>query len=362
MTDEEPAPQVETEVQPPALLVNGGISTNKLSVDKDPKGMAIDFPITITRIGITVASTVLTWYAQRQYTSVMASAAVTLACSMCFDRRLGQAAFCGSFAGMGSSILIPSWKYAFALGGATSLLFEALIHYKNLYLGIGGRLGATAFVASSILAYAQEIPTGVALASVSTIETVSKTLSKNKDLILAMALWHAIGSVATIALREASDESAASDPVRASAVIGLIAALFLQNKGAALAVYGGSFVGMSLPSRLMNGILPNKKVENEVEPVPPNVLSLFSSFAVAGALGGAVHGASIALGWWPGAWGGKAGFCSFLGCLAYRGMAKTTSVFTRGMAKTASIFTRSSSDTTVGEAVAEDGIKAEPES
>uniref|UniRef100_A0A7S3V4J0 Uncharacterized protein n=1 Tax=Chaetoceros debilis TaxID=122233 RepID=A0A7S3V4J0_9STRA len=292
----------------------GGLKAWPLT--KDPKGMSPDYPLAAGRIAITIASTFFTWYAQKtnQYSSVMASSAFTLVCSMCFDRRLGQAAFCGSFAGMSSLAVIPSWRLALALGGMTSFFFEALIHYRNAFLGVGGRLGATAFIATSLVAAMTSIPTGFSLGAISL---------KYTSTVASMAFWHALGSIGTIVLREVSDDSAAADPVRASAVIGLIGALLLEDKTAALAVYGGSFAGMSLPSRLMYGILPGQqKSESGVKSGNPTTLSLLSAFTVAGAIGGIVHGATIDLGFWPGGWGGKAGSCAFVGCLIYRGCSK----------------------------------------
>lgn len=298
----------------------GSTKLNAWPLKKDPKGVSNDFPNTSIRVLITVFATCFTWYAQKQYSNVVASAAVTLICSMCFDKRFGQAAMCGTFAGMGSmALLVPNWNYAILLGVLTSAAFEFLIHTKNAFLGVGGRLGATSFIATSIIASMQGISTGLSVPSIAT-----KTLEQSA--IGPMAFWHAVGSVATIVLREASDDSAAADPVRASAVVGLLGALLLENKAAALGVYGGSFIGMSLPSRLMYGIIPGKKNKaGETVPMPgsPTVFKLLASFAIAGAFGGIVHGLTVDLGWWPGAWGGKAGFCAFLGCLVFRLVAKT---------------------------------------
>ncbi len=214
---------------------------------------------------------------------------------------------------MCSAKVIPTAELALRLGAVTSLLFEILIHYRNAFLGIGGRLGMTAFLATSIVAAQNGASTGFKLSKI--------TLSAlKKSTILHMALWHAVGSVATIVLREVSDDNAAADPVRASAVVGLAGALLLKDKTAALALYGGSFVGMSLPSRLMQGIMPGKGV-----PKPFTVLSILVSFAVAGALGGIVHGATINWKMWPGGWGGKAGTCAFIGCLMFRLLSKIIS-------------------------------------
>lgn len=314
---------INSALQPPANLNNlqkhndhtitsqrgGTTQIPAWPLNKDPKGMAPDYPLAFARIGITIGCTFLTWYAQSQYSSVMASSALTLICSMIFDKRLGQAAFCGSFAGMCSSAVIPSWSLAVSLGAMTSFLFEALIHYQNAYLGVGGRLGMTAFLATSFIAAVSNVSTGFSMAPISLAALKSNA-------VLSMAFWHAVGSVATIALREASDDSAAADPVRASAVVGLAGALLLKDKTAALALYGGSFVGMSLPSRLMYGPNPTGDKSN-------TLASILSTFAVAGALGGIIHGATNSFGWWLGGWGGKAGTCAFLGCLLYRGIRKS---------------------------------------
>jgi hypothetical protein len=292
---------------PKNVVQERSIKTQSMSMVT--KGGAIDTPLDMPRIAITVSCTFLTWFTQRQYTNVMASSALTLICCMCFDKRLGQAAFCGTFAGMASKTIVPTWQCALGLGALTSSLYEILIDKKNAFLGVGGRLGATAFMASLITATIVGTPTGLSLASLSVDNLQKRT-------ILSMAFWHAVGSVATIILRERSDDTTAKDTVRASAVVGLIGALLLEDKSAALAVYGGSFVGMSAPNRLIHGILPGDGKE-----VPKTTsANVLISFALAGALGGIVHGASIGLNWFNGGWGGKAGFCGFLGCLIYRGI------------------------------------------
>ena len=289
------------------------IRRNAWPIGTDPKGVSPDYPLTITRIAVTVGACYLTWFAQGQYSNVLASSAVTLICSMVFDRRLGQAAFCGSFAGMCSTAVIPTKNLALILGLSAALSYEILIHAFNAFLGVGGRLGLTAFLATSAVAFKTGVKTGLARYS---IAGGSKALALSalcwKKTLLPWAMWHAIGSVATIVLREVSDDSAAADPVRASAVVGLAAALLLQDKTAALAVYGGSFTGMSLPSKLMSMDATSRSF-NII-----NVISLLLTFAVAGAFGGIVHGATIDWKLWAGGWGGKAGFCAFLGCMAYR--------------------------------------------
>ena len=236
---------------------------------------------------------------------------------MVFDKRLGNALFCGTFAGMCSKAVIPSWNLALSLGIVTSIIYEGMIHYRNKFAGLGGRLGLTAFIATSIVALASGVTTGFA------VDTVSwKAL--NESTVLPMALWHAVGAVATIILRETSDEARSADPVRASAVVGLTGALLLQDKAAALAVYGGSFVGMAAPARLMYGLPKKGNASAAVD--APGPIKVWTAFALAAALGGAVHGATVDWGFWPGGWGGKAGTCAFVGCVLYRTLA--TIVFT----------------------------------
>ena len=271
--------------------------------------------LTAARTLINVAATVGTWYAQLVgHSNVMASAAITIVCTMCFDRRLGQASFCGSFAGMCSSVLVPDVWWALFLGILTAFNFEVLIQTRNMFLGVGGRLGATAFIATLIVALAQQISTGILSFSFTTF-----TNAFIVEEVLSMVFWHAVGSVATIVLRETSDESSAADPVRASAVVGLFGALVFEDKSAALGVYGGSFVGMSSPSRLIYGILPGN-VEPGVKLPTPSKLKKILAFAGAGCLGGLVHGLSAETGIFAGAWGGKAGLSAFVGCLIYRGL------------------------------------------
>ena len=68
---------------------------------RDPPGVSSEFPLLLTRICVTVLSAVATWYLHlvNGFSPVLASSAMTLLVSTCLDRRLGQAAFCGSFAG-----------------------------------------------------------------------------------------------------------------------------------------------------------------------------------------------------------------------------------------------------------------------
>jgi hypothetical protein len=242
---------------------------------------------------------------------------------------LGQAAMCGSFAGMSSAqvLLLPNWQTVMALGLLTSALFEGMIHTRNLYLGLGGRLGLTAFIGVNVMALVQGVP----------MVTATPMRGLKDAPFAVMAGLSALGSVATIALREASDDSAAADPVRAASVIGLLAALVVGFGGftdmGALATYGGAFVGMSSPSRLMRGLVPGKQLSAAKPGFEPSAARLLASFAVVGVFGGLVHALMMGYGLWAGGWGGKAGFCSFVGVVLYRGMAKMETAVKSWMVK-----------------------------
>lgn len=116
---------------------------------------------------------------------------------------------------------------------------------------------------------------------------------------------------------------------------------------------------ISLPSRLMRGVVPGKRPRRDppgtipetigstivflpcrlsprsIHPSSPpysrltnitaaaaatTIGSILGSFAVAGALAGMLHGLTLHLNWFatPAGWGGKAGACAFLGVALYR--------------------------------------------
>ena len=290
---------------------------------RDPPGVASEFPLLTTRILVTCFSSVATWYLHLQngFSPVLASSAVTLLVSTCLDRRLGQAAFCGSFAGMSGGHLLPNLGSAALLGALSSASYELLININNVCLGIGGRLGATAFLATGVFAKYR----GVRFIGRKLRRGVWSSSSGVSSVALTMILFHIMGAVATIMLRESSDDSAAADPVRASSVVGVLGSLFINDPTSALALYGGSFVGMSLPSRLMYGNAPGNARPGQ----PQSVASLLSSFAGAGAIAGLIHAMTIHSGYWTGGWGGKAGLCAFAGCWIYRGIQGTWSYVTK---------------------------------
>lgn len=317
------------EVTPAVEIKGGNSSLRAWPASRDPKSFAPDFPFTKSRFLSTAIACVATWHAHaiaKKCGPVLASSALTLAFSLA-SPGLGQAAFCGSFAGMSSAGVLTGWKEAVAAGVVVSAIFELAIHRSNKFLGMGGRLGFVAFLAVCAVAVAGGIPffgESVGFGFASLIDG-----AKAAPLVSA-SFFAGLGSALTILLRESSDKSPAADPVRAASVVGAAAALLSGVHPAygdfeALLVYGGAFTGMSLPSRLINGIVPGKSPAGKSE--PPGILALVLSFAVAGALGGAVHALTVGWGWWtvPAGWGGKAGTCAFAGVLLFRGLMKVTS-------------------------------------
>ncbi|EWM23587.1 hypothetical protein Naga_100139g15 [Nannochloropsis gaditana] len=364
-----PSPGICRNLHPPRPFSSSTAPSSSLLLPRhawpqtrDPTPLPPDYPLAAARVGITVLACLLTSYSHTSHQAmcaspVLASAAVTLAASL-IAPGLGQAAMCGSFAGMSSPLLLPSFAVTLATGVCTSILFEAFIHYRNAALGLGGRLGATAFLAVNLIAASQRhfvVPASSSPFSFSSPTRFSLSLPallhfiKTSPYLPLTIIYGALGSVATIALREASDDNAAADPVRAAAVVGLISALTVGVYGhtslGSLAAYGGAFVGMSLPSRLLYGaepVLPPLSPDSSSDSalpaagvptpsLPSHSLTsgkLLASFSLAGALGGAVHGLTLHLGWWTlpvAGWGGKAGMCSFVGVLIFRGLLRSWS-------------------------------------
>lgn len=288
----------------------------KWTLRKDPPGDSPEFPLLLTTVSITVLATLSTRHLHlcNGFSPVLASSAITFLISTCIDRRLGQAALCGSLAGMSAAHLAPNPYVASALGAVTSLCYEILIRRTNLYPGIGGRVGATAFLATTIMAKYRRVA------------TVGRKIRRGiwkagvgpSNILVSMVLFHVVGAVATILLRESSSETsgAAADPVTASSVVGLLGSLFIRDHTSLLALYGGSFVGMSLPSRLIDGNAPGNARTRK----PQTATSLVTSFAAAATFAGLIHAITIHNGYFNGGWGGKVGLCAFAGCWMYRAL------------------------------------------
>lgn len=151
---------------------------------------------------------------------------------------------CGTFTGMSSPALFPSVRWALGAGVLTSLLYETLIHMRGWALGLGGRyvrvlhasiglligfshlnrttttnsLGAIAFLAVNAIALVQGI-NGLATASFVWPTLAPAAFKLGTPLSITVG-FTALGALATIVLREASDDQPVVDPVRAAAVTG----------------------------------------------------------------------------------------------------------------------------------------------
>eukprot|EP00980_Cylindrotheca_fusiformis_P011482 scaffold2663_cov73-Cylindrotheca_fusiformis.AAC.4 len=297
------------------------VSLHMIWPSRDPKGMAADFPDTKYRVLGGILATLFTWHGitANSLNPVLASSATTLAMSL-WSPGLGQAAFCGSFAGMTSFGSVYSTLTAAVI---TATMFEMLIHRRNKWLGLGGKLSFQAFLATNLTAYLFGFAGPIQ-------SPVPKSFAAWKGALQAAPVMYgmlcgAIGSVLTIFLREIAEfnpnrDNDLQDPVRSSAVIGVLAAMslgvggFLDYNGAMM-VFGGAFTGMSYPSRLIKGIRPGKKHRRT-----PDAVSTILWFGVAGALGGLIHAMTLSLGWYTGGWGGKAGTCAFAGVALFRGL------------------------------------------
>ena len=277
----------------------------------NPSSDAPQYPLLLTRLGVTILATICTRYLHLMngFSPVLAASAVSYLVSTCYDKRLGQVALCGALAGMSGGHLLPNTSMAVMLACVTSACYEVFILMSNSFSGIGGRIGATAFLATSIMAKYQRV------------NYVGRKLRRSmwkagvgpSSILVSMALFHIFGALSTILLRLSSEDDGVADPVRASSVVGILGSLFIQDPTSLMALYGGSFVGMSLPSRLIDGNLSRDRIRQ-------SATSLISSFAGAGAIAGLLHAVTMHRGYWNGGWGGKAGLCALAGCWMYRGL------------------------------------------
>ena len=287
---------------------SGGNNMLLRSIQWNDPPLTPQHPQLFQRISVTIASTILTRYLHlwNGYSPVLACSMVSFLVSTCYDKRLGSAALCGAMVGMSGGHLLPSFSMGVLAGGISSLSYEVLTR-NSLGGGLGGQIGSAAFVATSIMAKYQRI------------QGVGRKLRRGmwkagvgpSSIVVSMIVFHILGSLTTILLRCASEEEGASDPVKASSVVGIVGSLLIHDPTALMALYGGSLVGMSFPSRLIEGHLSR---------IRQNAGAVVGSFAGAGALAGLIHAMATHYGYWNGGWGGKAGLCAFAGCWVYRGL------------------------------------------
>lgn len=188
-------------------------------------------------VGATLLATLLTFYINNslQLGGVVASALVGLLGPLLFPK-LQRAIFCGSFAGMASSLVFTNDGWV-ALAGLLSGLLLAFS--REIYDGFGGKLGASGFfgtVTASLLA-GQFI-------------LIGEDPVLNSD--INIAFYFIIGAVVTYYINKINR----TGTVLASSAVGLIGGLILPvvyggpGSNYAVALFCGSFVGMTVIDRL----------------------------------------------------------------------------------------------------------------
>ena len=167
---------------------------------------------------------------------VIASAIVGLTAAVIFPQ-LAAAAYCGSFVGMASTVVFPTYEELLLAGVLSAVFF---IITKPACSGFGGKLGTIAFAGTilSIMILGSEVTSGIV-----------------PDLELGISLVFL--SMAGAYLTYLVNVILGHGPVIASALIGLLAGLVLPaiygpDTGTTLAlmVFCASFAGMSSRERI----------------------------------------------------------------------------------------------------------------
>lgn len=188
-------------------------------------------------IVFTLLGTLLTFYINNslQLGGVVASSIVGLLGPLLFPK-LQRAIFCGSFAGMASTMIFTNVWWV-ALAGLLSGLLLAFS--REIYDGFGGKLGASGF-----------------FGTISAALLAGQFILIGEDAVLTsdinIAFYFIIGAVLTYYVNKINK----TGTVLASSAIGLIAGLILPviyggaGGSYAVAVFCGSFVGMTVIDRL----------------------------------------------------------------------------------------------------------------
>lgn len=186
----------------------------------------------------TLLGTLLTFYINNnlQLGGVVASSMVGLLGPLFFPK-LQRAIFCGSFAGMASTMIFTNVWWVGLAGLLSGLL---LAFSREIYDGFGGKLGASGFfgtVTASLLA--------------------GQFILTNENVIIKsdinIAFYFIIGAVITYYVNKINK----TGTVLASSAIGLIGGLILpiiygglSGVSYAVALFCGTFVGMTIIDRL----------------------------------------------------------------------------------------------------------------
>lgn len=225
------------------------------------------------RIACASCASAATWglIAKCNVNSVAASSAIGLAAGASLPAPLATAAFCGTFAGMGSLLVVPGIANAAGLGAAAAALLATLDATNTRVLkGYGGRLGAVAALASfaSIAATPSLVQSGylfqpslakAAAAPKAFAVTIGGTIVGSTAMRLwakKLAMLLLVGGTTSPLLSTPSKRAALarrlSNPVASASVVGLTASLVIGPSDAALAAsaFTGAFVSMSSPQKV----------------------------------------------------------------------------------------------------------------
>ncbi len=169
---------------------------------------------------------------------VLASGLVGVAAAI-FLPKYAPAIFCGSFAGMSSSLLVPPFVMLLA-GGLAGILF---VLSKNILNGFGGKFGTIAF-------------SGVIAAALLTGKNITSTDVVGWDIGLLLVAFSITAAVITYSM----SVRLKLGPVLASGMMGVMAGIFLPlifpatGTSLSVMVFCASFIGMSAQNRIKNEI------------------------------------------------------------------------------------------------------------
>ena len=176
--------------------------------------------------------------------AVVASGAVGLVAAVVIKRH-AAAAFCGSFVGMSSSLVLPTLGCVALAGTIAGVVF---VLGKRVLNGFGGKLGTTAMI-------------GCLAAATLLGQDLAGGAIPSGPLVWWIVGYSAIGAVITYV----ASIRWRLGPVAASAIVGLAAGLLLPYVHTAVdggliavAVFCASFAGMSAAERMSSGRIPGE--------------------------------------------------------------------------------------------------------
>jgi hypothetical protein len=258
--------------------------------------------------------TVLTYYLnnQQHWGPILASSAVGLVSALALPLPLALASFCGSFAGMAKSAVVPTTA-ASAILGLVCAAMMALFDRQQWLVGVGGRLGFMAQCACTLQFVVTSVIKPNFASGASLVGSFGDPLQVLRKLplvclytlggALLMSLWKE--ALAEQIQKNAEDQAKAkiyrrmSNSVAASSVTGLLAATLLPATAAG-PVFCGSFIAMSAPAKL----------------------ETYGSLIGASVIGGVCQQAMSGL--LLGGWGGRLGTAALVGVLSYRRIASVS--------------------------------------